>query len=214
MMMTKEGLHSSIVRVVKEIDKFLKVKDEVREYMIKHSRDIIKEAGCVVIDIHRGDMDSASKRLVKLREYVREFLGKLKDHPELLYSGTVYGALSEYVEAEVFYSIINSMSIIDHKSIGVHPVPYMQGLLDVVGELKRYIINLVRSKDLTKAWRLFRIAEVIYESCRGLDYPEALVPGLRRKVDIARNVIESLRVFLTDIETRLELIESINKLRR
>jgi len=200
--MSDEDLHSSIERVVKEIDEFLKVKDEVREYMIKHSRDIIREAGYVVTDIHRADMGSANERLVKLRGYVKEFLSKLKDHPELLYSGTVYSALSEYVEAEVFYSIINSMSIIDHRSIDVHPIPYIQGLLDVIGELKRYIINLVRSRDLTKAWRLFRIAEVIYESCKGLNYPEALVPGLRRKIDIARNVIESLRVFLTDIETR------------
>jgi len=212
--LSEGDLRNLVEGVVRSVDEFLKIKDEVREYMIKHSRDIIREAGYVITDIHRGDVKSANNRLVRLREYVREFLSRLKEHPELLYSGTVYSALSEYVEAEVFHSIIESMSISDYKSLNIHPIPYIQGLLDVIGELKRYIINLVRSKDLTKAWRLFRVAEAIYESCKGLDYPEALVPGLRRKVDIARNVIESLRVFLTDIETRLELIGSINKLKK
>ncbi len=196
-------------RIVGEVDEFLKTKDSVREYLIKSSRDVIRESGYVITDIHAGNINKAKERIIMLRSMVKELIAKVKDHPELMYGGTMYNALAEYVEAEVFFSIITSLRIPNFKELEVHPIPYIQGLLDVVGELKRYVVDLIRSNDMERAWRMFSVAEAIYEACKSLDYPEALVPGLRRKVDIARNVVEALRVLLIDIDLRIRLDKSM-----
>ncbi len=198
-------------RIIKDIDEFLKVKDEVREVVIRECRDIIREAGYVVTYIHMKELDKAKETLNNLRGRVSKLKELVKDHPEIKYSGTVYSALSEYVEAEVFTSIILEGRIPSHRKLGIHPVPYLQGLLDVVGELKRVAIESIRECRLDNAWRYLSIAEEIFRLCKGLDYPEALIPSVRRKTDIARNIVESLRSFLTDVELRLKLIKSMNE---
>ena len=95
--------------------------------------------------------------------------------------------------------------------LGVDPVPYVQGLLDLVGELKRRILDLVRDDKYDEAYTLFKVAEAIYESVRTLDYPDPILPGVRRKTDVARTVTESLRTLLTDLESRRRLMESLRK---
>ncbi len=199
-----------IADIVRRIDEFLKIKDEIREEVIRKCRDIIRLSGYVITKIHLRNFSEAKELLLDLREMVRALNELLKDHPEIRYSGTVYSALSEYVEAEVFSAIISEGKVPSPEELNVHPVPYLQGLLDVVGELKRASIEAVRERRLSDSWEYLRIAEEIMNSCKSLDYPDALIPSVRRKVDIARNIVESLRSFLTDMELRMELI---NKLR-
>ena len=197
--------------IINDIDSFLKIKDLTREDVIKLSRDIVRESGYVITYIHKGNYDIAQEKLRLVRNYVSKFKSKINEHPELAYSGLTYSTLAEYVEAEVFYSIVTSKKVPSHKDLDIHPIPYIQGLLDVVGEIKRYVIELIRKGNFKDVWEFFEIAEAIYEEARGLDYPEALVPGLRRKIDIARSVIESLRSFIIDIESRNRLVSTLGK---
>ena len=88
-------------RIIKDIDEFLKVKDEVREVVIRECRDIIREAGYVVTYIHTRGLSKAKEVLSSLRKRVSKLKELVKDHPEIKYSGTVYSALSEYVEPYV-----------------------------------------------------------------------------------------------------------------
>ncbi len=202
-------IENEIRSIVSLIDSFLKEKDSVREDVIKKTREIIREAGYAVTDIHRGDVSSAELRIKNLRVKVIELLGQLRNHPEFLYSNLLYNALAEYAEAEIFYAIVVSNKLPTPSELNIHPIPYLQGLLDVVGEIKRYTISLLKNRDIKGAWRYFNIIETIYEVAKPLDYPDALVPGLRRKVDVARAIIENLRAFLIDIQSRLELISEL-----
>jgi len=42
------------------------------------------------------------------------------------------------------------------KELGVDPVPYLQGLADVVGELRRHALDSVAKENLEEAWRALR----------------------------------------------------------
>lgn len=198
---------------VNNVDVFLRDKDLVREKIIALTRDIIREAGYAVTDTHLGKYSDALSRIKKLHLLNQELRNLLKDHPELLYSNLVYNAVSEYVEAVIFYNLIAEKKFIGLSDIKVHPVPYLQGMLDVVGELKRHVLDLINANKISEAWQYFEIAESIYEAARVLNYPDPLVPGVRRKVDVARGIIENLRALLVDLKSRIELVKKLEEVK-
>lgn len=211
--MSLQNVIDAIWDSVHEADEVLRRRDEVRERVIRISRDIVRESGYVVTSIHNGKIDDASQHLEKLNELFKEFSSVLRDFPELRFTGLVYNAESEYVEARILHGIVVHGKAPSMAELSVDPVSYLQGLLDVVGELKRLTLESVGKKDFHTAMNYFRIAEGIYEAVRPLDYPEALLPGVRRKTDVARAVVESLRSLLTDLKFRKELLDALESCR-
>lgn len=194
---------------VQEADEVLRKRDEVREHVIRISRDIIRESGYVITSLHSEKISEATQHLEKMNELFKEFSSILRNFPELRFTGLVFNAEAEYVEARVLYDIAVHSRVPSIAELGTDPVSYLQGLLDVVGELKRLTLESVSKNDFNTAMNYFKIAEGIYEAIRPLDYPEALLPGVRRKTDVARAVVESLRSLLTDLRFRKELLDAL-----
>ncbi len=204
----------NIREIVDRIDSFLKVKDEAREQIIKITRDVIREAGYAVTEANAGNITAAKEHLEEALSKWKEVSKIISEHEELRHSGIIYNTGMELAEAAIFLSIIEGAPIPGPEDIGVHQIPYLLGLLDVVGELRRYATAKVRENDFEEAWKAFHVAEAIFLSTKFLDYPDRLVPGLRRKIDAARYSIEELRKFLTDMESRVKLINELSGLRR
>ncbi|MEB3861743.1 MAG: haloacid dehalogenase [Desulfurococcales archaeon] len=192
-------------RIVEEIDGYLEERDQVREKAIRLSRDIVRYSGWSVTSVHKGDMEAARINLREAEDRARQLLSMLEPYPELYYSGMVNNAVSEYVEAKLFLSLLEGMGLPGPRELGVPPVPYLQGLGDLVGELRRLALELVRRGEYGSAWRLVEAMEAIYLELRGLDYPEALAPGVRHKADVARRLVDDTKAFLVDMESRAEL---------
>ena len=201
----------NIRRSIDIIDSSLKEKDEAREKIIKIGRDVIRESGFVITFLHAGKIEEAEEHLRFMQEKFNEVTSLCTNYPELRNSGLVYNIVSEYVEAVLFHSILTLGYLPTLKELEVDPVPYLQGLLDLVGELKRRILDMLRHDMYEHALTLFNIAEAIYENARTLDYPDPILPGIRRKTDVARSVVESLRTLLTDLESRRKLMDSLKR---
>lgn len=204
------------VRVQEEVEKarmFLSERDSVREKAIKASRDVIKYSGRMITEILKGDMEGAEKYLEQLQEATRIFLDLVEPYPELYYSGMAYNALSEYVEAIILYNIIVGRDIPGYKELGLPPVPYLQGLGDVVGELRRLVMEEVRRNSYTRAWEYYEVMEAIYLALRNLDIPDALAPGVRHKADVARRLSDDTKAFLIDLTSRERLSKLLEELR-
>lgn len=201
-------------RIQEEVEKaraFLSERDEIRENAIKASRDVIKYSGRMITEIHKGDMDKAVEYKGLLEESTRRFLGLVKPYPELFYSGMAYNAMSEYVEAIIFYNIVTGRDIPGYEELGVPPAPYLQGLGDVVGELRRLVLEKVRTGSYDEAWRLFEVMEAIYLALRSLDLPDALAPGVRHKADVARRLTDDTKALLIDLSSRERLARLLEK---
>jgi len=200
-------------RIVGSIDSYLAERDRVREEAIRLSRDVTRYSGWAVTAVHKGDMEEAFRNLEEAERASRRLLEITRGYPELYYSGMVYNAVSEYVEARVFIDLILGRGLPGPEELGVQPVPYLQGLGDVVGELRRLALECVRRGDFNVAWRLLDMMEAIYLELRGLDYPDALAPGIRRKADVARRLVDDTKALLVDLENRYKLMEEIRGVR-
>ncbi|MCE4629562.1 MAG: hypothetical protein F7C82_04710 [Desulfurococcales archaeon] len=113
--------------------------------------------------------------------------------------------MSEYVEAIVLYDIVTGKDIPGYEELGIPPTPYLQGLGDVVGELRRLVLEEIRRGSYDKAWEYFEVMEAIYLALRSLDLPEALAPGVRHKADVARRLTDDTKAFLIDLSSRERL---------
>ena len=198
--------------VIKSIDSYLKKLDSTREEIVKISRDVIRYSGWSITEVHKGDINNALNYLIECENKAKELIKLSLNAPELTYSGLVYNALSEYVEAKIFLNIITNKEIPTNEELDVPPVPYLQGLGDVVGELKRYALESVRKGDFDTAWKSLEIMEIIYLEMRGLDYSDAILPGVRHKIDVARNLIDETKSLLVDLQSRENLKNMLNNL--
>ncbi|MGC8573083.1 MAG: haloacid dehalogenase [Caldisphaera sp.] len=197
---------------IKSIELYLKNLDSIREELVKMSRDVIRLSGWSITEAHKGNINNALNYLDECERKSNELMKLAISVPELTYSGLLYNAISEYVEAKIFLNIITNKEIPIYKEINVPPIPYLQGLGDVVGELRRYALESVRKGDFNSAWESLEIMESIYLELRGLDYPDAILPGVRHKADVARNLVDETKALLVDLQSRENLKNVLSNL--
>ena len=128
----------------------------------------------------------------------------------MFYSGLVDAAFQEYAEAQTLLSLVEKNRFLSPEEINVNSVAFVLGIADVIGELRRRALDSLRKEDVKTAEACLHLMEEIYVELMSMDEAYMLVPGLRRKSDVARHVIESTRGDIT-IEARRSSLEQCMK---
>jgi translin len=150
-------------------------------------------------------LQEAKALFAKLRETGKEF-------PYLLYSGSVGAAFEENAEAHILLTLIRENRFPTPKEVGVPVTPYVLSLGDVIGELRRRTLDLIRRGNVEGAEKCLEWMELIYAELTALDDAYIIINGLRRKGDVARRLIEITRGDITIEVRRTALERSISKL--
>jgi len=79
------------------------------------------------------------------------------------------------------------------------------GLADVIGEYRRLALDALREGDVEKSEKCLQVMDEIYTELMAMDEVYMFVPGLRRKCDIARRIIETTRGDITQEMRRSSL---------
>jgi len=199
--------------IIQSIREELEKKDEIREEILKSSRNVVRMARQAVLLIHRRRLSEAAHRLEEAKSSLEEMERKLAGWRELGGSGTVYTAYQEFAEASILLNYVRSGYIPDPESIEVPNIPYVLGLADVIGELRRLTLDSIRTGDFKAAERSLVTMEDIHASLMTIDTPPAITPGLRKKGDSARRIIEVTRGDVTMEARRLALKRSLDELK-
>jgi len=199
--------------IFRRIEEILEGRDRVRERVIVASREIIRLSGQAVSSIHQGRFDDALKNLNAAESIVRDVYRLVGDYDDLRSSGILNNAVCEYVEAKLLYAIVKNDDILSPEELSVDVVQYLQGIGDAIGEIRRSILENIRKGDLKRSYKLLEYMELIYGYMRALEYPEALIPGVKHRVDVARRLIDDTKAFIIDMERRMQLINVLEGLR-
>ncbi|MEM3839424.1 MAG: hypothetical protein QXF01_02495 [Candidatus Micrarchaeaceae archaeon] len=160
------------------------------------SRNVIRIAGKLVMAIHSRDWKQADSLISSLNEYMKQL--KLKESGFEHYS---LQAHQEYAEAMIVNSIIRKgLSVPSMRELGESEIPYLLGMMDAVGELKREAFESMRKGDIASASRYYSIMLEIYDSTVHFRFASSLVPDFRKKQDTARIQIEGTISELVSIE--------------
>ncbi|MCL4388410.1 MAG: hypothetical protein M1564_02480 [Candidatus Marsarchaeota archaeon] len=170
------------------IHESLERKQQGMDRILQRSREMVRMASKAITLMHANRMDDAASMISEMDSQRDEMLKMSKEDGMEFYS---VQPLQEYVEAKALFRIINDGSIPLAEGLGVPQEPYVLGLMDVVGELKREILESISSGrgELADAY-LAKMKE-IYDSTRGIRFSDSVLPGFRRKQDVARAQIES-----------------------
>jgi translin len=118
---------------------------------------------------------------------------ELKGYPGLFFAGYTQDSLKEFVEANVTCAWILNQPLQTPDELGVEDATYLNGLAEVVGELRRRTLDILRSGYSEEAERLLEFMDEIYAVLVTMDYPDAITNGLRRQTDLVRGIIEKTR---------------------
>ncbi len=173
----------------------MKELEQRREALIKETREVISLCSKAIILLH-GDkvkdseamLNSASSSIKKLKDYVICDLDRY-----------LWPAEQEYVEAYVLKEIVERKSYLSgHNELNVSLNAYVTGLLDCTGEIKRMIYDNLRKNNHGYSLSLFEIMQSIYNLVYPFSFYDNLIPGIRKKLDVSKRMMEDVRITMTE----------------
>ncbi|SRR5213080_46953 len=200
-------------RDLTSIQKQLVHYDEAREAVLTLSRTATRLAGSSILEIHRGDMESASNTLRKVEQTLRKIEILAGDFSEFKTSSGVVVAFQEYVEAMTLRSFAQSERLPTISELKTDNRSYVLGLLDAVGEFRRMALNSLRRGEVKRAEKLLGAMEGIYDDLQTLEHT-SIIPTFRVKMDADRRIIESTRGDVVTEVRRYALEQSLDRLEK
>jgi translin len=164
-----------------------------RDHALAQARQLTRACSLAIRAVHRDEDDVMNEHLVEARKLAASLKGGLESYPDLFYTGYTQDALKEYVEANVTCALIQNRPLLTPEELDVAGSTYLNGLAEVVGELRRRTLDILRHGYSQEAERLLGIMDDIYSVLVTMDYPDAITSGLRRQTDLARSIIEKTR---------------------
>ncbi|HEY3311584.1 MAG TPA: haloacid dehalogenase [Anaerolineales bacterium] len=168
-----------------------------RDQALAQARALTRYCSQAIRAVHRDEDATMQEQLGEARKLADSLRSAVADFPDLYYAGYTQDALKEFVEANVTCALIKNQALIGPKELGVEFNTYLNGLSEVVGELRRRCLDILRHGYSAEAERLLTQMDDIYAVLVTMDYPDAITNGLRRQTDIARNIIEKTRGDIT-----------------
>lgn len=195
---------------LKDVESRLSDQLEKREKLLKESRDVISCCSRAIISTHNDKPADALKELGSARSML-DSMRKAGEGPLARY---LVPPETEFVEASAVLALSKGGRVPDRASLGASPEAYLLGLLDTVGELKRLVLDRIMKGDVSAAGRHFRSMELLYSACSPLAVYDHVVNGTRRKIDVARMLVEDTRGVMTEELRRNSLSSSMRRLEK
>jgi translin len=173
-------------------------KEEARNDAIQQSRLLIQKCANAIRAVHRHEWQLAEDRLEEARNDADTLRDKVKNHPDLYFTGYTQDALKEYAEAHLTYAIVRNHSLPQPEDLDIEPSTYLNGLAEAASEMRRHILDLIRHDNIgSEAERLLAVMDATYSLLMTFDQSDAITGGLRRRSDQLRGVLERTRGDLT-----------------
>jgi translin len=176
---------------------YLGGKHAARERALPKSRHAIRLCANAIRAAHREEFDTARQLVADAGALLRSMAADLHEHLDIFYAGFVADAQKEYTEAALTCALIQREPLPTPEDLGVEWAPYLNGLGETIGELRRYILDRMRLGKLETCESLLSDMDEIYALLITLDYPDAITGNLRRTTDSARGILEKTRGDLT-----------------
>lgn len=187
-------------------------KSSIRDKALAQSRELTQYASRAIRAIHRDDVNLAQEILGKASQLAIAMQKDLAEEPALYFSGYAQDALKEFCEAHLTVAIILNQGWPSPEDLEVEFATYLNDMSEVVGELRRRIMDLMHDGHSPEVERLLEVMEDIYTLLVTMDYPDALTYGLRRRTDVARSIIERTQADVTINYRQQQLEKQIKSL--
>jgi translin len=178
---------------------------EAREQGLVACRRAIRASGSAIRSVHRGQGEDATRQLGDAEKAVREAQQVLAPFPALVHAGFLHDAEKEYAEARLTAAFVSGDPLLGPDDLGVEATSWLRGLAEAASELRRYLLDQLRAGELGRGEEVLATMGDVYAALVQVDFPDAMLSGLRRTTDALRAVLERTRgdVTITVLQERL-----------
>lgn len=188
------------------------LENAAREKGLALSRDCIQFCANSIRAAHRGDREESMRLLDAARQNIKAAHVLLEPFHRIYYAGFLQDAEKEFAEASCTFALIEERPLPLPVELDVGVAPYLNGLGEAVGEMRRHSLDLIRENDLAKGEYILGVMDDVYYLLASVDYPNAITAGLKRTNDMVRSVLERTRGDLTTAIRRQSLENTLKEL--
>jgi translin len=187
----------------------LEAKTSARDAALAHCRVAVRASGNAIRALHRHENDNASALIDEARAEIDDAYSVLSDHADMLHAGFVHDAEKELAEALITFSLVTGGQMPTPRGVVLPSSAFLKGMAESVGELRRFVLDLMRRGDLDRCEQLLGVMDDIYYLLVSMDYPDGVTLGLRRLTDVARSIIERTRGDFTTSKIQSSLRDAL-----
>ena len=178
-----------------EIKGRMDARDELREKVIKRTRDSQKSAKQAIYSLHRGDLVKADKLILECENIANELRPIIEKEPQLRY-GSYSNSLEEYAEAQLFRLWLRDNRIASPEEIPLcNEEEFLGGLCDLTGEVGRVAVAKGTLRD-TEGVQLALVTNMtVRNALEGLILPK----NINKKLGPLENSISKLEQMLYEL---------------
>ena len=203
------GLTDNMDLIANQIRQAFSSKDAARERVMPLCREVIRHSSNTIRAVHRQEFDQAKELLKSARKLLSEVETGTSGYGELSYGGFVRDAQKEFAEASITLALVTGNRLPEPDELGIDAAPYMNGMGEAVGELRRYLLDSMRGGNLSRGEELLSAMDDIYSIMVTMDFPDGITGGLRRTTDMVRGVLERTRSDLTLVIGQKSLMDKL-----
>jgi translin len=190
----------------------LALKHAAREQALPKARSAIRNCANSIRAVHRHEFSKAVELRARAAELIAQMADDLREHQDIFYAGFVQDAQKEYAEAVTFAALTQHQPLPTPEELAIGDGPYLNGLAEAVGELRRYVLDQLRRGNFADSEIYLNYMDDIYALLTSIDFPDAITSGLRRSTDAARGILEKTRGDLTAAVGQAQLQQSMQQL--
>ena len=172
-------------------------RNQDREQAISISREVIRFSANAIRAVHRGEFEDARELICKGDARLKEADHIAISSPAIFNAGFMNDARKEFTEANITLAVISGSDIPSIHDLKVDAGAYINGMAEVIGELRRYILDALRRNAVDGCQEFMDIMDEMYSVLVTIDFPEGVTSGLRHSTDAMRGVLERTRGDLT-----------------
>ena len=168
-----------------------------REQALSISREVIRFSANAIRAVHREAFEDARELISKGAVRLSDADHIATSSPSIFNAGFMNDARKEFTEANVTLAVISGSDIPSINDLKVDAAAYINGMAEVIGELRRYILDALRRDAVDGCQEFMDIMDEMYSVLVTIDFPEGVTSGLRHNTDAMRGVLERTRGDLT-----------------
>ena len=189
--MAKNKISPKIGKITQELSRREKEQDGI----LSSTREIIRHCALGIKMLHAGEIAQARKEIAAAERKVAPF-AKTEKFGYLLEQ-----VWQEIAEARLLLAAVQKKELPAYEELGMPFEPYLLGMCDFVGELRRQMLECLKRGDRKEASRYFELMSGIYDELSPVRFSNSLLPNFRKKKDVARMQVEQARSELVRSKT-------------
>jgi translin len=181
--MAKTGLSGKIGKIIRILEKREKEQDAI----LVAAREAVRHCSVGIKLVHAGQLEAAKKEIASAEKKIAPF-SKTKQFEYLLLQ-----PYQEIAEAKILLAAAERKKLPGWEEIGMPFEPYLLGLCDAVGELRRQMLEMLKSGNAKEAERYFGLMSEIHDELLPIRFSNSLLPAFKKKQDVVRMQTEQAR---------------------